>query len=312
MSESTKNEPNGFLGKIKSTLILKHIFNHLSKMKSLRIVKNIKKTQNRLHFNIKDYKLYSEKYTPIEIEIIPIKYTQGKFINLLEKYEEYYHIFIDSNKEEIKRNKLYEKESVSKIRIIIDYQIESFKKLFADCEIIESIKFKKFYRNNINDMSEMFYNCNKLKEINFSFYRTDNVTNMNSMFYGCSSLEKIDMSKFNTENVINMGWMFDRCILLKEINLSNFNTNNLKIISYMFCRCSSLNKIIFPCFNKDKEIDMRYLFYKCEKLKDVNIDNDVIIKATNINYLFSGCSNEFIKKIKSRYKNIKLEAFFDD
>ena len=44
-----------------------------------------------------------------------------------------------------------EEDKVTKIKIIIDYQVKSFKKLFKECHCIESINFKKFYRNNITD-----------------------------------------------------------------------------------------------------------------------------------------------------------------
>ena len=43
----------------------------------------------------------------------------------------YIHIYFDDNKEEIKRNYLKENENVDKLNIIIDYQIKSFKELFA-------------------------------------------------------------------------------------------------------------------------------------------------------------------------------------
>ena len=46
-----------------------------------------------------------------------------------------------------------EKDKVTKIKITIDYQVKSFKKLFFKCKCVESINFKKFYRNNITDMS---------------------------------------------------------------------------------------------------------------------------------------------------------------
>ena len=39
------------------------------------------------------------------------------------------------------------------IKIIINYQVKSFENLFRDCNCIESINFKKFYKNNINNMS---------------------------------------------------------------------------------------------------------------------------------------------------------------
>ena len=54
------------------------------------------------------------------------------------------------------------------IKIRIDYQIKSFPKLFYECECIESIKFKKFYRNNVTDMSYMFSGCSSLKDLNLS------------------------------------------------------------------------------------------------------------------------------------------------
>ena len=48
---------------------------------------------------------------------------------------------------------------MNKIKIIIDYQIKSFERLFNECKCIEKINFKKFYRNNITNMSCMFSGC---------------------------------------------------------------------------------------------------------------------------------------------------------
>ena len=81
-------------------------------------------------------------------------------------------------------------DKATKIKIIIDYQIISFEKLFEGCYCIESIIFKKFYRNNIN---------------------TNNVTDMSMMFNECSSLKKLNISNFNTNNVKYMNLMFDGC-----------------------------------------------------------------------------------------------------
>ena len=86
---------------------------------------------------------------------------------------------------------------MTKIKIIIDYQVQSFKKLFNYCKCIESINYKKFYRNNITDMSWMFYGCSSLKELNLNNFNTNNVTNMSCMFDGCSSLKELNLNNFN-------------------------------------------------------------------------------------------------------------------
>ena len=72
-------------------------------------------------------------------------------INIKDKENEiYYHIYFNDNNEEIKNKYYIEKEDkVTKIKIIIDYQVKSFKDLFLWCNCIESINFKKFYRNNV-------------------------------------------------------------------------------------------------------------------------------------------------------------------
>ena len=106
--------------------------------KKLEIVKCNKKIQNKLNLSIKDYKEYSETFTPIEIEILTTKDKYGKFININENDKLYYHIYFNDNKEEIKNkykiNKEYnvtkheyyieEGDKVTKIKIIIDYQVK--------------------------------------------------------------------------------------------------------------------------------------------------------------------------------------------
>ena len=235
--ETNKTEAKCDLKNIKNDYFLMKVFNNLQKKNSLEMAKYNEKIKERLNLNINDYKEYCETYSSIEIELIPVNDAFGEFINISEKNSLYYHIYFN-NKEEIKRNYLGKNEKVNKINIIIDYQVESLFELFIDCVCIESINFKKFYRNNIINMSEMFCGCSSLKEINLSNFNTNNVTDMGYMFYGCSSLKEINLSNFNTNNVTNMKGMFSRCPSLKEINLSNFNNNNVTNMSYMISVCS--------------------------------------------------------------------------
>jgi len=77
--------------------------------------------------------------------------------------------------------------------------------------------------------------------------------------------------------------MFCKCSALKELNLSNFNTRNVVYMNHMFSRCSSL--------------------------KELNLSNFKTKNETDMNGMFFGCSKQLRTKIRSQYKNIKLEAF---
>ena len=145
--ENESAKPNSIIENIKSRYILSKIYENITKKKKLEIVKYNKKIQNRLNLDVKDYK---EEYCEIEIEIIPTKDIYGKFININENDKLFYNIYFNDKKEEIKNKyEMNEEDKVTKIKIIIDYQIKSFKYLFYWCECIEYINFKKFYRNNV-------------------------------------------------------------------------------------------------------------------------------------------------------------------
>ena len=148
--ENESAKPNPIIEKLKSDYFLQKLYDIMSKKKKLEIVKYNKKIQNRLNLSAKNYKEYSETFTPIKIEIIPTKGKYDKFININENDENdklYYHIYVNDNKEEIKNKyEIEEEDKVTKIKIIIDYQVKSFKDLFSWCKCIESINFKKFYR----------------------------------------------------------------------------------------------------------------------------------------------------------------------
>ena len=89
--------------KIKSDYILKKLFNNMQKRISLKIIKCNINMQKRLNININDYKDFSEKYSSIELEIIPIQNEYGPFINIKEEDKKYFHIYFNDIKEEIKK-----------------------------------------------------------------------------------------------------------------------------------------------------------------------------------------------------------------
>ena len=157
--ENGNVKSNSIIENIHSKYILSNIYDIITKKKKLEIIKYNKKIQNIFDLSIKDYKEYYEQFTRIEIEIIPAIDKYGKFIHVNKIDKPYYHIYFNDNNEEIKNKyNIYEEDNVTKIKIIIDYQIKSFERLFANCGCIEYIYFKKFIRNNINKFTIFIIN----------------------------------------------------------------------------------------------------------------------------------------------------------
>ena len=290
--ESKENKLKNKFDNLKSDYFLEKVFKIMNKKKSLEIIKYNKKIQNRLKINVNSYKEYLEIYSSIELEIIPVLNEYGKFINI-EKEEDrkYYHIYFNYDEEEAKRTELYEDENVSKINIIIDYQIISFNKLFYNCKCIESIYFKKFYKNDIKNMNNMFSGCSSLKQLDLSNFNTNNVTDMSFMFSYCSSLKELNLNNFNTYNVTDMRCMFYECTSLKELNINKFNTSNAINMNYMFSACSSLKELNINNFNLNNVANMMHMFYGCSSLKELNFPNFNINKEIKMDRMFSKCSN---------------------
>ena len=223
------------LKNIKSEYFLPRIFDYLNTKVKLEIIKFNKNIKNKINININNYKEYSEIYSSIEIEIIPVENGEGKFININKEDEKYYHIYFNNNKNEIKKTYLKRKDKVSKINIIINHQIKSFRELFYDCKCIKSLNFKKALRNNLTDMYQMFNTCTSLIELNLSNLKTTNVTDMGFMFMNCWSLKILNISNFNTKNVTDMSYMFFRCSSIKQIYFSsNFIVTDETNMKYMF------------------------------------------------------------------------------
>ena len=130
-TESNKIKSKDIFKNLKSDYFLKKLFYNLLKKKSLDIIKYNKNIKERINISIQDYKEYSEIYSSIEIEIKPDNNKYGKFININENDKLYYHIYLNDNKEEIKNKyEIDEQDKVRKIKIIIDYEVKSFERLF--------------------------------------------------------------------------------------------------------------------------------------------------------------------------------------
>ena len=122
---------NNQLKNVKSDYFIQKFFGYMPKRKSLETIRYNKSIQKRINININHYKAFSETKTSIELDIIPMKGKYGDFININGEDKKYLHIYFNDNKnKEIKNTSLNKDDNVSKISIIIDYQIKSFSNFF--------------------------------------------------------------------------------------------------------------------------------------------------------------------------------------
>ena len=121
--------------------------------------------------------------------------------------------------------------------------MKSFEDLFDSCGCIESIYFKKFYRNNINNMRFMFLGCLLLKEINLSNFKTNNVTNMGDMFSRCSSLKRLNVSINDYREIAKI-----------EIELKLLMVNMVNLLIYLMKIKNIIISILITQIKKLKEI----------------------------------------------------------
>ena len=185
------------LKKIKCKYLLIKIFDEITENKKLGIIKYNKDIQTILNIGLNDY----QKFTEIEIELNTInKNYKNTFINISKDEQNFYHIYFNDNKKEVNKTYFTSNKNVTKIKIIIDFGMKTFYRLFYGCDCIEKINFIKFNRKNIVDMSYMFGGCSSLKEINLTNFKTDNVKKMWGMFSGCSDKLKKKI-KENYKNI---------------------------------------------------------------------------------------------------------------
>ena len=203
-----------------------------------------KNLQERLKKEINDYIKEDSK---IIIEIIPKENEFGKFINI--STNKYYHIYFNDNFEEINRDYITMEDHVTKIKIVIDYEIKNLFGLFYRITFIRKITFIKFRRNDIKNIMYIFKECSSLEEINISNFDTHSLTNTKEMFYGCQSLKALNLASFNNNNIKDMSSMFYECESLEELNISNFITNNVTNMDNIFYGCKSLKKLNLSNFN---------------------------------------------------------------
>ena len=112
---SNKLDNGSILLTIKSKNNLRKLFNQLTTLQKLRIIRQNKKIQNKLNIRKKDYEEYCATVFEIVPHAIPILKTKSTFINIFnDENKKYFHIFFDDSKDETHIEYLTNTDNVKK------------------------------------------------------------------------------------------------------------------------------------------------------------------------------------------------------
>ena len=130
---------------LKSDFFLQKAMNLIKIKKRLDIARYNKNIQKRLNINLNTYKQYSEKYSSIEIELELSPFPkEEKIVYINRELNSFYHIYFNGDKIKDFNYMKSHRNLITKINIIIDYQVDNFDGLFKYCEYISSINFKRY------------------------------------------------------------------------------------------------------------------------------------------------------------------------
>ena len=184
-------------------------------------------------------------------------------------------------------------------------KIEKYKKYFIPEEKgIYNIKIK--FKINLKNCSYMFAGCEKIINIDFRKFITNYVKNMRYMFYGCENLKNINLYSFNTINCKDMSNMFEKCKNLEYLDLSFLRINKRIDLSNMFVDCLKLNKKFLKRvdFNQMKQLNLIN-----KEISDINVLERVDFKQLQqLNISENQISNiEVLKNVD--FKQLQLLNF---
>ena len=288
------NKHNYLINNIRCDYILRFIFDILTEKRNLNLIRRNKSLQEKLNFNINDYKKYKNR---IEMILFPIpaeelKIEKNIFINLNEKEKKsLYHIYFNNSREESNKNYITKEDKVNKIRVLLESGIKSLEGIFQDCKCIKRINCIKFKRSDITNMSSMFSGCTSLLFLDISNFVTYRVTNMSKMFFDCKALMDLDIINFKTFNVYDMSNMFYGCQSLTDLNLFNFDTSKVRNMYRMFFGCKLLKFLNLSNFDTSNVLNMSHMFFGCQSLNRLNISNFETFNVTNMSYMLYGCQS---------------------
>ena len=197
-------------------------------------------------------------------------------------------------------------------------QLTNIASMFENCSSLEEIDLSGFSDDLITTYSNLFKGCSKLRKADISGFTCKSALSFDNVFANCASLTTIITGEMDTSLVTTIQGLFANCSSFEILDISWLNTTSVTNMRSLFNGCSSLTKIIFGSnFTTANVTDMGYMFYDAPNVelplarfdftavtnlegmfvRCTQITGDFVMPAitnglvTNINYMFSGCSN---------------------
>ena len=117
-----------------------------------------KSLQNKLEINTDNYQEYAEKYTKIEIEIVPYQsvYDSDVIYYSNPQYKPFFHTYYNDKENEKGLFFKNRDNEIKKIKVVIHFQVKAIDNLFNSCSGVRIVNFKKFNRKDITSMGKIF------------------------------------------------------------------------------------------------------------------------------------------------------------
>ena len=196
-----------------------------------------------------------------------------------------------------------EKINIIYITIFNFKKVENIKNIFNGCKNLSNVYY--YYGINTTSLKSiegMFANCVSLPSLRLTSFDFSNVESFSNVFLNCKNVSRILFKpEQKVKNIIDISSAFSGCENLEEINMETFNFENIKNMAYLFNDCKKLTNITFPInLDTSKVTNIEHMFSGCSELEYFNLSQFNFQNLNDASYLFSNCAN---------LKNVTLDEF---
>lgn len=157
-------------------------------------------------------------------------------------------------------------------------------------------------------MQAAFNGCQKM--LSFPAFKVDTskVTSFDSAYWNSRAATSIDANWININSATTIQSMFKDCVALTSLDLSSWVGGKLQSMQNTFRNLSAITSIDISNLDTSTVRDFYFAFNSCPNLVEIKGVLD-FTSATNITYMFSGCSKLKGLKVKNIPSNFSGQTF---